>query len=79
VEVQTILDVANAPEYASLPPSQIVPKLADKGLYHCSESSFYRRLLADDQVLHRGRSSRVVEKRAAPASHVTTGPNQVWI
>ena len=32
VEVQTILDVANTPEYASLPPSQIVPKLADKGL-----------------------------------------------
>ena len=77
VEVQTILDVANAPEYASLPPSQIVPKLADKGLYHGSESSFYRVLRAHDQVHHRGRS-RVVEKRAAPVSYVTTGPNQVW-
>jgi len=77
VEVQTILDVANTPEYASLPPSQIVPKLADKGLYHGSEASFYRVLRAHDQVHHRGRN-RVVEKRAAPVSYVTTGPNQVW-
>jgi putative transposase len=74
VEVQAILDVANAPEYASLPPSQIVPKLADKWLYHGSEPSFYRVLRAHDQVHHRGRS-RVVVKRAAPVSYLTTGPN----
>jgi putative transposase len=77
IEVQTILNVANAPEYASLPPSQIVPKLADKGLYHGSESSFYHVPLAYDQVHYRGRS-RVVQKRSALVRYVTTGPNQVW-
>src|SRR5690606_25703303 len=32
----------NSPEYQGLPPSQIVPRLADKGLYLASESTFYR-------------------------------------
>ena len=77
VEVQMILGVSNVPEYASWPPSQIVPKLADKGLNHGSESSFYLVLRSHDQAHHRG-GSRVVEKRAAPASYVTTGPYPVW-
>ena len=37
-----ILKTCNQAEYRSLPPSQIVPSLADKGLYIGSESSFYR-------------------------------------
>jgi len=41
-EVEIILKTCNEPEYANLPPSQIVPKLADKGIYIASESSFYR-------------------------------------
>jgi putative transposase len=45
-----ILTVANGPEFASLPPSQIVPTLADEGEYLASESTFYR-------VLKRHRSS----------------------
>ena len=39
-ERQTILDTCNEPEYANLPPSQIVPILLDDGIYHGSESSF---------------------------------------
>jgi putative transposase len=30
---QQILEVANCAEFASLPPSQIVPRLADRGVY----------------------------------------------
>jgi hypothetical protein len=41
-----IVQVCNSPEHASLPPSQIVPKLADRGHYLASESSFYRVLKA---------------------------------
>ncbi len=41
-ERQRILLTCNQPEYASLPPGQIVPALADQGLYIGSESSFYR-------------------------------------
>ena len=39
-EKQTIVQVCNTPEHASLPPSQIVPRLADQGQYLASESSF---------------------------------------
>jgi len=76
-EIKEIIAICNQPEYASLPPSQIVPKLADQGIYVASESSFYRVLRSHDQLHHRGRT-RVVEKRAAPTSYTTTAPNQLW-
>ena len=41
-ERQRILLTCNQPEYASLPPGQIVPALADQKLFIGSESSFYR-------------------------------------
>ena len=75
-ERQQILEVANSAEFASLPPSQIVPSLADRGVYLASESSFYRVLRSASQQHHRGRarkpSTRVV------TSHCATTPNQVW-
>lgn len=53
VERQRILEVANLPdEFAGLPPSQIVPRLADQGEYHGSEASFYRVLREADQLVH---------------------------
>jgi putative transposase len=39
-ERQAILDAANEPSYANLPPSQIVPTLLDEGVYLGSGSSF---------------------------------------
>ena len=41
-ERQRILLTCNQPEYAALPPGQIVPALADQKLFIGSESSFYR-------------------------------------
>lgn len=55
LERASIIKVANQPEFACLPPSQIVPKLADKGQYIASESSFYRVLKSVKQLCHRGR------------------------
>lgn len=49
-----IVRVSNLPEYSSLPPSQIVPRLADAGRYIASESSFYRVLRDVGQVNRRG-------------------------
>jgi transposase InsO family protein len=76
VERHRILEVANCAEFASLPPSQIVPSLADRGVYVAAESSFYRVLGSASQQHHRGRarkpSTRVV------TSHGATAPNQVW-
>ena len=76
-ERQAILDVANEPKYASLPPSQVVPVLLDKGIYLGSESSFYRILKAHDQLNHRGRSQRP-KKTHKPTSHTASAPNEVW-
>jgi len=76
-EREAILKVANSPAFQSLPPSQIVPRLADNGEYIASESSFYRVLREADQVHRRGRAQapRTVAK---PKGFQATGPNQVW-
>lgn len=75
-EREEILAVSNSPVFRSLPPSQIVPTLADEGRYLASESSFYRVLREADQQHHRGRCD---EPRRKPLStHCAVGPNQVW-
>lgn len=76
-ERERIVSVCNQPAYAHLPPSQIVPKLADQGKYVGSESSFYRVLKAHDQVHHRG-STRAPRARQIPTTHIAAGPNEVW-
>ena len=76
-ERQAVLDVCHCEEFASLPPSQIVPRLADQGRYLASESSFYRVLRAEGQQHHRGRAKSPVPRKP-PASYRATGPCQVW-
>jgi len=50
-ERQRILLTCNQPEFAALPPGQIVPVLADRGLYISSERSFYLVLHANGQPI----------------------------
>jgi len=76
-ERQAILEVCNEPEYSSLPPSQIVPTLLDKGVYLGSESSFYRLLKASGQLNRRGQS-QAPRKKSKPTSFAASGPNDVW-
>ena len=76
-EREEILKTCNEEAYASLPPSQIVPRLADKGAYLASESSFYRILRDANQLHHRGRS-KTRQKRRPPTTHVAMAPNEVW-
>ena len=40
-ERQAVLDVCHREEFSSLAPSQIVPILADRGIYLASQSTFY--------------------------------------
>ncbi len=42
IERAAVLTIANSDEFGHLPPSQIVPRLADQGSYVASESTFYR-------------------------------------
>ena len=72
-----VLFAANCAEHRDLSPNQIVPRLADKGIYIASESTFYRVLHEAKQVAHRGRA-KPAQKRETP-EHVATGANQVWV
>ena len=76
-ERSAVLEACNSEEFASLPPSQIVPKLADQGRYLASESSFYRILRADGQQHHRGRAKPPV-RRKPPTSYLASAPCEVW-
>lgn len=76
-EVQQIVSVINQVEFKSLPPSQIVPRLADQGIYLGSESTFYRVMHKYQQQHHRGRSLKPTSKPLT--SHCATAPNQVWM
>ena len=49
-ERKGLLAVANSAEFGHLPPSQIVPRLADRGESLASESTFYRVLRAENQL-----------------------------
>jgi len=75
-ERRRILDIANEPEFASMAPSQIVPALADRGLYIASESSFYRILREADQLARRGRAKPPVRQRPMPLQ--ASAANQLW-
>jgi transposase InsO family protein len=71
-----ILATANQAKFANLPPSQIVPTLADEGCYLASESTFYRILHMEKQLAHRGRAKAAINKRPEPV--LATDPNQLW-
>ncbi len=75
-EREVILETVNNAENASLPPHQIVPKLADQGIYLASESTMYRILKENGQQHDRGRSKR--RQSAALTSYCATAPNQIW-
>ena len=76
-ERRAVLDACNSQAFESLPPSQIVPRLADQGRYLASEASFYRILRAEEQQHHRGRA-KPPARRPSPTSHRARGPCEVW-
>lgn len=75
-EREKILETLNSPEYCDLPPSQVVPLLADEGRYLASEATMYRILREEQQLAHREASRPRAHQR--PREHRATGPNQVW-
>jgi len=75
-EVEAILVVCTSKEYVDLPPSQIVPLLADKGTYLACESTFYKILRERKLLEHRGKTKRASASRPAPLAAVR--PNQIY-
>jgi transposase InsO family protein len=73
-ERKKLIAIATSPEFRDHSPSQIVPRLADRGEYVASESTFYRVLRDEDMQHHRGRSRPPVSR---PHEHVADGPWQL--
>ena len=62
-ELSHLLSEANSIEYGHLPPSQIIPRLADSGVFLASQSILYRALRAALQLTHR-RSEAPAQKQS---------------
>jgi len=71
-----ILTTVNCAEYRDLPPCQIVPRLADLGIYIGSESTIYRLLREQKQLAHRLKCKPRKHKKPAPCEAAV--PNEVW-
>jgi transposase InsO family protein len=72
-----IIEIANEPRFADVPPARIVPALADEGRYIASESSFHRVLRAHGQMRRRGRA-RPPRRLRPPTTHIAARPGDVW-
>lgn len=53
-----------------------MPLLADQKIYSCSESTMYRVLKEERQLIHRGRAKE--PREALPIERVAPGPKQIW-
>ena len=76
-ERQAVMATLNSEAFKDLPPSQIVPRLADTGVYVASESTMNRLLRQEGQLALR-RSERAAQKRSRPRALAATGPDQVF-
>ena len=76
-EEAQILRLMMSSRFAHLSPKQLVPQLADEGLYLASESTFYR-LQRRHGLRRRPRTISRTDVTRATFLHRATGPNQVW-
>ncbi len=75
-ERDLVIKTSVSPEFVNLSPHQIVPRLADSGIFIASESTFYRILKSESLNAHRGHSKpRVVVK---PKAYEASRPNQIY-
>ena len=77
IERHAAMAVLNGEEFKNLPPSQIVPRLADQGRYIASEATLYRLLHQAGQMAHR-RLERAPQKRSKPRALTATDSNQIY-
>lgn len=75
-EIDEIIKVSTSKEFVDKTPNEIVPKLADRGTYIASESSFYRVLKEKQLMEHRGKSKPKTNNKPEPL--VATAPNQIY-
>jgi len=75
-EKRTVLAVLDSERFQDQAPHQVYGALLDEGVYHCSISTMYRILRANDQV-HQRRNQRQHPEYTRPEL-LASGPNQLW-
>jgi len=75
-EQAQVVSIMTSGRFGHLSPKQLVPELADRGLYLASESTMYR--LRRELGLTRHRPMSRTEVTRASKVHSATAPNQVW-
>ena len=73
---QTVLDLLRSPRFADLAPAEIYATLLDEGVYHCSVSTMYRLLAANNEVLVRRKQLR--HPIYTKPELLAVCPNEVW-
>lgn len=76
IECEKIKSIATSFEFCDMSPHQIVPKLADRGEFVASESSFYRVMKAQSLLNHRGKAKP--RTHAKPRAYEATKPNELY-
>ena len=76
-EVEAVLAVLRSPEDVAILPKQLVPRLADAGVYLASESTMYRLKRRHGLRTMRRPADRTGVTRST-VTHAATGPNHVW-
>jgi putative transposase len=76
-ELAQILSVLTSSRYTHLSPKQLVPQLADEGLYLASESTLYR-LQRRYGLREKPRGVSRTDVTRASTVHRAVRPNQVW-
>ena len=76
LERRRVIETATSSDFRDLSPKQIVPRLADRGVYLASEPTFYRLLREDNLQHHRG--PKRAPSAARPREKAADGPRQVW-
>lgn len=75
-EEKRLLSVLTSPQYRDLSPRQVIPALAERGIYIASEATAYRLLHKHAMQTHR--HSRRAPTTRRPDELVATAPNQVY-
>ncbi len=76
-EREEIISCCCSERFRDMTPNEIVPLLAEEGVYKGSESTFYR-VLKDNDMLHHRYETKPKMARKTPRELEATGPNQVW-
>ena len=75
-ERETALDILTSPRFVDMAPKSVFATLLDEGVYHCSKSTLYRILNANDQV--RERRNQLTHPEYHKPELLAERPNEVW-